>query len=80
MLMLLADFLKLNFPAAFSASLLAWGLIEFNDVSTCFLVLLSHIMPCTQQPCLRVAPCTLRCCFSINAAKGLNQKVLINQA
>ena len=30
---LLADFLKLNFPAAFSASLLAWGLIEFPDVS-----------------------------------------------
>lgn len=29
-----ADFLKLNFPAAFSASLLAWGLIEFPDVST----------------------------------------------
>lgn len=29
-----ADFLKLNFPAAFSASLLAWGLIEFQDVST----------------------------------------------
>ncbi|KAL3143651.1 hypothetical protein ABBQ38_002447 [Trebouxia sp. C0009 RCD-2024] len=25
------DFLKLNFPAAFSASLLAWGLIEFQD-------------------------------------------------
>ena len=30
---LLADFLKLNFPAAFSASLLAWGLIEFPGVS-----------------------------------------------
>lgn len=28
-----ADFLKLNFPAAFSASLLAWGLLEFADVS-----------------------------------------------
>ena len=28
-----ADFLKLNFPAAFSATLLAWGLIEFQDVS-----------------------------------------------
>ncbi len=28
-----ADCLKLNFPAAFSASLLAWGLLEFPDVS-----------------------------------------------
>ena len=28
-----ADCLKLNFPAAFAASLLAWGLIEFPDVS-----------------------------------------------
>ena len=28
-----ADCLKLNFPAAFSASLLAWGLLEFADVS-----------------------------------------------
>ena len=33
LLLIAADCLKLNFPAAFSASLLAWGLLEFPDVS-----------------------------------------------
>ena len=29
-----ADHLKLNFPMAWAASVLAWGFIEFQDVST----------------------------------------------
>ena len=35
-----ADNLKLNFPAAFAASVLAWGLLEFPDVrpSSCSFV------------------------------------------
>ena len=28
-----ADTLKLNFPAAWTASVLAWGYLEFQDVS-----------------------------------------------
>ncbi len=28
-----ADHLKLNFPMAWAASVLAWGFIEFQDVS-----------------------------------------------
>ena len=30
-----ADHLKLNFPMAWSAATLAWGFIEFQDVSPC---------------------------------------------
>ena len=30
-----ADHLKLNFPMAWAAATLAWGFIEFQDVSPC---------------------------------------------
>lgn len=53
-----ADFLKLNFPAAFSASLLAWGLIEFRDVSTSTLVL-NSIRPWTHLAYTCVLLCPL---------------------
>lgn len=37
-----ADHLKLNFPMAWSAATLAWGFIEFQDVSPCPIFCILH--------------------------------------
>ncbi len=46
----LADHLILNFPAAFAATLLAWGLIDFGDVSTLTKPLLPTLLRMVVDP------------------------------
>jgi hypothetical protein len=50
--LLAADHLKMNFPMAWAASVLAWGFIEFQDVSA---IPSAQLKSCGSSTCLPLA-------------------------